>query len=72
MPGFVATPEWERFTGWVQGSSVAWAEAHEGLMGAINRAQANNNFASLNIHPGSFTGFVSLQPFHPVCRDRKF
>ena len=72
MSGFVAAPEWERFTGAAQGSSVAWAEAHEGLMDAMNRTQANDNFAALNIQPGSLTSFVSLRPFHPVCRDHKF
>jgi hypothetical protein len=49
IAGFVATPEWERFTGGVHGSSD-WALASEGVTDAMNRALASNNLASLNIH----------------------
>jgi hypothetical protein len=50
MDGFLATPEWERFTGTAQGSSPVWARAHEGVLAVRNREQANNNLISLNIH----------------------
>jgi hypothetical protein len=51
MAGFVATPEWERFRGSVQGSSVDWATASEGVMYMISRALASNNLTGLNILP---------------------
>jgi hypothetical protein len=51
MAGFIATPDWDRFRGSAQGSSVDWAKAHEGVMDAMNRVLANNNLTSLNIHP---------------------
>jgi len=61
MSGFLATPEWERFTGVPQGSSEDWAEAHEGMMDAMNRALAKDNFTSLNIHPnGREADFISI------------
>src|SRR5688572_7073438 len=50
MVGFTATPEWERFRGASQASSLDWAKAQEGGMDAISRAPANHTPTSLNIH----------------------
>jgi hypothetical protein len=47
----MATPEWERFKGSAQGSSVAWARPAEGALDAMNSMLANNNLTSLNSHP---------------------
>jgi hypothetical protein len=51
MDGFIATPEWDRFRGTVQDSSVDWAKTDEGGLEAMIRAQANSNLTSLNVHP---------------------
>jgi hypothetical protein len=51
MDGLIATPEWERFRGTVQESSVDWAKAQEGVLDARNKALANKNLTNLTIHP---------------------
>ena len=50
-------PELERFTGLDQGSSVDCARDEEGVMDAMSKAAAQNDFSS--------------QAIHPCCRDLK-
>jgi hypothetical protein len=64
MAAFVATPEWERFTGTAQGSSEVWASAHEGGTDPINSALANNNLTSLTIHLNCREpSLVTIEPY---------